>query len=115
MKLMCLVVFISVLPICSANAGSIYGPGNYTCGNYLKTQERANSGDEVEAAKFLGMLNWFYGFATSVSLSTDIDLIDDDNSDAIVSWFDNYCKENPLDKFFLASVHLLGELKDKRE
>jgi hypothetical protein len=97
-------IFLIFSPMAAYAGAMIYGAGNKTCGSYVNA-------NKMEKVIFR---NWFYGFASAESASADKDVLEGRDPDAIELWFENYCKNNPLDSFFSASMNLFIELSKKK-
>ena len=88
-----------------------YGYGAETCGHYVSTREGFRKGSAGDRVEVLMYLSWLDGFATARSVQQSRDVFKGKDSDAIALWLENYCRENPLDSFLLASWKLLTALE----
>ena len=75
-----------------------------SCGAYLK--EAAENPSACSAYGF-----WIAGFVTGANAAKD--RMTSTDAPAAQAWVDNYCRENPLDLFVMATVRLDEEL-DRR-
>jgi len=90
-----------------------YGYGTQTCGHYVSAREGYRKGSAGDRFEVLMYLSWLDGFATAVSAKQFQDVLKGKDSYAIALWLENYCKENPLDSFLMASSKLLTALTGK--
>ena len=88
----------------------LVGPGTLSCGKIIASME-ANKTFRVTyffwAQGFLSGLNFEY--SPDFEFSTDLS-----DYDALMLWLENYCKETPLDKYYMAITVLWVELRSKQ-
>jgi hypothetical protein len=81
------------------------------------TAERAKpSLERFTNRQFMGerMESWAIGFVSGSNWSSKgKDELEGINADAVYSWLDNYCRQNPLDRFPTAVNRLAQELSDR--
>jgi hypothetical protein len=86
------------------------GYADESCGKW--TQERSN---QYSFLKF-GMEVWALGFVSGANwTTTGKDPLDGIDAAAVHGWIDNYCKQNPLQKFVRAVMDLAQELSDRAD
>src|ERR1700733_6651247 len=78
------------------------GDGANSCGAW--TQERAQDSQRVQLWK-----GWVLGFVSGVNNISDQhpDFLKQVDAPAIYAWIDNYCRSNPLDHVFDATVAMV--------
>jgi hypothetical protein len=61
------------------------------------------------------MHHWALGFVSGSNWSQPLgkDHLEGVNADAIEAWLDNYCRQNPFEKFPTAVTRLAQELSDR--
>lgn len=91
----------------------VYGSGANSCGKYVKALEGFRKQDVKDTMEYLSFITWFSGFVSSKCLDLDKDVLHGKDFDGITLWFENYCREHPLDGFYTATIKLLGELDKK--
>jgi len=80
-------------------AFNIIGSGNDSCGTWTKLRKSGG---------WQQMADWSAGFITATNLHTKNGLgLPAENGDAITSWLDSYCQENPFSTWVNANNELL--------
>lgn len=84
------------------------GYATTSCGSW--TNERSKQ----YSIASLGLEHWALGFVSGSNwTSHGKDELADVDADAIYAWLDNYCRQNPLDKFPHAVTTLAQELANR--
>ena len=86
---------------------AVVGPGALSCGKIIASMEADKIGRAAYffwAQGFLSGLNFEY--SPDFEFSTDLS-----DHDALMLWLENYCKENPLDRYYIAIEYLWVELR----
>jgi hypothetical protein len=79
----------------------VYGFGNTSCVNYLNFKSQNN--DLYEAAK-----TWTTGYLTAMGQQLRIeDLLAGTDMNGAARWLDDYCAQNPGDRFVVANHELV--------
>lgn len=87
----------------------VLGYGGVSCGGWTK----AHHPKSVEG---LAQDNWVLGYVTGFNAYSGIresNISAGTDNEALIAWIDNYCRSNPLDSIYIASVKLIHELKKK--
>lgn len=95
----------------SASPIAIYGEATVSCGSFVESKQ-----DETQRYIYLAWLN---GYLTAVNKYQSAvnnyngfrDIKTGRDSQALMLWLDNYCRENPLDNFFKAVLMLQHDLQ----
>jgi hypothetical protein len=91
---------------------AIKGEGNFSCPDYVSAK-RSNT------AKLYSSISWVQGYISGVNyqraleIDTDSLIGQDFPATSIVSWIENYCRDNPQDYLSDAAEMLVVELKEK--
>jgi len=108
-------ILLTVLAYVSMNSWgdwAIKGEGNFSCPDYVSAK-RSNT------AKLYSSVTWVQGFISGVNYQsaleqdTDSFIGQDFPATSIVSWLENYCRDNPQDYLSDAAEILVVELKGK--
>jgi len=89
---------------------AIKGEGNFSCPDYV-------SAKQSNTAKLYSSVTWVQGFISGVNYQsalekdTDSFIGQDFPATSIVSWLENYCRDNPQDYLSDAAEALVVELK----
>ena len=86
------------------------GAGTLSCGKFITNTEddkTYRASYFFWAQGFLSGLNFEY--APYFEFSTDLS-----DYAAMKMWIENYCKENPLDKYYIATAYLWAELRARQ-
>lgn len=96
------VVMLLTLPISAhAKASWVGGAGTCSCGQWIKDRKDEDSGKDYQ------YLEWIHGYVSGRNWSGKETHLPDD--DAITAFLDLYCKNNPLDTIFAATLVLMQE------
>ena len=80
---------------------NIIGSGNDSCGTWTKLRK---------SGRWQSMADWSAGFLTATNLHTKNGMgISAKDGDAILSWFDTYCQENPFKLWLTANGELVRQ------
>jgi hypothetical protein len=84
----------------------IFGMGVSTsCGVWTQAER-----DEIKVRRWESE-QWVFGLLSGVNVAqTGPDFLKDTDATALVTWINNYCRKNPLDKLDLAAQKLIQEL-----
>ena len=97
----------------SASPIAAYGEATSSCGSFVESRQN-------ETQRYI-YLAWLNGYLTAVNKYQSgiryYDALGDikagRDSQALMLWLENYCRENPLDSFFRAVLMLQNELQRK--
>ena len=103
MKTLIVILAIAICPL-TASAQTIIGAGSATCGTWSKVRK---SKEYMERAV---IEFWVLGYISRAASQHSGDMIEGTDIDAIESWLDKYCSENPLNNILTASDSLEAEL-----
>lgn len=84
-------------------APMIYGAGVRSCGSWLEARKDDDVVWQVYVQWTLGFLSAANVYLENTPQKTD--------SDAVIAWLDNYCRDNPLSSVRNAMVNLVLELQ----
>lgn len=110
MKKLILIFTLTLLSVNCPADWAIKGEGNFSCPDYVSAK-RSNG------AKLYSSVTWVQGFISGVnyqaSLEQGVDSFigQDYPATSIVSWLENYCRNNPQDYLSDAAEALVVELK----
>lgn len=88
---------------------AIWGIGQISCGRFIQERERRAGPYGSYDATFR---QWLLGFITALNWSEPQrrDLLAGADAEGAMLWVENYCRAQPLDTFFDATVALQREL-----
>jgi hypothetical protein len=98
-----LIVISMVLMTNQVSANYVLGQGGASCGTWLEARRTRGSDTWVFRA-------WILGFVSGVNAASQLDFLVEPDANAIFAWFDNYCRQHPLDKLSKASNALIEDL-----
>jgi hypothetical protein len=98
-----MVLLLLICPAASHAETIVWGPGNSSCGDWLRDRQRDSWGSVVKKA-------WLSGYVTAYNNAYAGALIAGTDSEGMFAWVDNYCRSRPLDSIFQASNSLMLEL-----
>jgi hypothetical protein len=104
MRLIAKLIVVAVFT-CSplvASAATLYGLGAKTCGTWL---EKRCANDHFDMAQ------WMLGYISAANYYT-FDFKESEGA-AFIAYMDNYCQQNPLEKFSVGVRRLIDELQKK--
>ncbi|MGH7827301.1 MAG: hypothetical protein ACREQ7_19250 [Candidatus Binatia bacterium] len=98
------IAIITVSPLVGyAQPGiSVWGAGLFTCGEWIEHTKRA-----WPRAQYT---DWVLGFLTSYNYYNPSQQVAPPDRASVSAWIDKYCRDNPLDRQFMAAAALLEEL-----
>ena len=102
-----LLSFLAFVGNADAEPYTAYGPGTYSCGQWLSTRSD-------EQLRYIDLF-WVLGFVSAAGFYNSHGDLETTDKDAIMSWLDNYCRANPLEKLFVASNALVVELAQRHK
>lgn len=84
-----------------------------SCGTYISARDEGRKGNYIRENKYG---SWVSGYITAYNNSTQdtYNIMGNSDMDSLMSWLENYCKQNPLDSFAEATMRLMAELHPKR-
>lgn len=103
MKKQTIITLLLLMISISAHAYIGYGVGIKSCGSWL---EQRKKGD------FYTMAQWVMGYVTAYGYYGEKDLREVD-SGAILTFMDNYCQKEPLERIEYGAQALINALKNK--
>lgn len=80
------------------------GAGGISCGKWTASRVSPMAPEKMM------VVSWVQGFLSSLSLSTNRDLLGGRDFEALLGYVDNYCRAHPLDRIADATVSLADEL-----
>ncbi|MBL8661155.1 MAG: hypothetical protein JNM75_15570 [Rhodospirillales bacterium] len=91
---------------------AIWGIGQISCGRFVQERERRPGAYGAYDATFR---QWLLGFMTALNWSDPAqrDLLAGSDAEGAMLWVENYCRGQPLDTFFDATLALRRELIEK--
>ena len=81
---------------------TVYGVGGQSCGGWI-----AASTDQEERNFHA---SWLLGWISAAGYYDVRGSLKDTDSDALIAWTDNYCRDHPLDTLFVAAAALVRKL-----
>lgn len=109
MKNFFLAAMLFLLCTTAAADWAVKGEGNFSCPDYVSAKRTNN-------AKLYSSISWVQGFISGVNYraalprGTDSFIGRDMPAASIVSWLENYCRDNPQDYLADAAEALVKEL-----
>ncbi|MCY1558445.1 hypothetical protein D9M68_953820 [compost metagenome] len=88
----------------------VYGHGSKKCGSFVAAIEEKRAGNGEHVYQFMV---WTSGYASAWSAEYKFDYFKNADTKSLEIWLDNYCQKNPLDTYLMATIKLLGELRDR--
>ena len=110
MKKSILLLAMTLVSMSASADWAIKGEGNFSCPDYV-------SAKQSNTAKLYSSVTWVQGFISGVNYQsalekdTDSFIGQDFPATSIVSWLENYCRDNPQDYLSDAAEALVVELK----
>lgn len=111
---MTLVVTLSLVSVNAMSDWAVKGEGNFSCPDYV-------SAKQSNTAKLYSSITWVQGFISGVNYQdalgkgADSFVGQEFPAVSIVSWIENYCREQPQDYLSDAAEALVIELKERHE
>lgn len=96
------------------------GAGGVECTAFVDSMtraRRAGAGSLGWAQETSPFMSYVAGFQTAYnrSVSNTCDIFPGFSADQLLGWIDNYCKANPLQKFYAGVVALSEEVRPRRK
>jgi len=110
---MTLAVTLSVVSLDAMSDWAVKGEGNFSCPDYVAAK-RSNT------AKLYSSVTWVQGFISGLNYQAALEEGADSfvgqefPATSIVSWLENYCREQPQDDLSDAAEALVVELKERQ-
>lgn len=104
MKFAIFLAFYLLSTMATAQTVNVIGSGNNSCGSWLEQRKSATNWHQAGQ-----WINGFYVAAQELLLSDKIHLRQVD-SYALMSFMDNYCRENPLSTIYDGTLPLVKNL-----
>jgi|TARA_Y100001934_G_C12387159_1_gene797227 hypothetical protein len=108
MKWIFCALFLTVSATAKAQA-ILYGLGQDSCSEFVAAAGLARTGDP---SLVTGYLHWIAGYASSLSLLSDRNVLGGKSSADIQYELERYCRENPDDSFIMAAASIGGDSSD---
>lgn len=84
----------------------IYGSGNMSCSEWTKARSGSAESHLVHDA-------WILGFVAGVKVTEEKNIGGDIESKAMLAWVDNFCRDQPFQKVWIAAGLLVRRLRSK--
>jgi len=105
LKLACITFALFVAPL---DAALVYGYGNDSCGTWIKEHAQQSKHSRYQTTWVLGYIS---GSDFHIEINGGKQKATDAN--AVISYIDKYCRENPLKEVYYAAQQLVNELSSK--
>ena len=93
----------------AAQEQAVLGQGNVSCGIWLENRR----GDDVQVATRTA---WVLGYITAFNQygsKPEGDVSGGKDTEELMAWIDNYCRQNPADNLYRASSALVDQFRQR--
>ena len=93
----------------AAQEQAVLGQGNVSCSSWLENHKSDDVQGVARTAWILGYITAFNQYGSK----PERDISEGKNTEEVMVWIDNYCKQHPADNVYRASAALVDEFRQK--
>ena len=93
----------------AAQEQAVLGQGNVSCSSWLENHRSDDVQGATRTAWILGYITAFNQYGSK----PEGDVSEGQNTEKMMAWIDNYCRDHPADNVYRASAALVDEFRQK--
>ena len=93
----------------AAQEQAVLGQGNVSCSSWLENHRSDDVQGSARTAWVLGYITAFNQYGSK----PERDISEGKNTEEMMAWIDNYCRQHPADNVYRASAALVDEFRQK--